>query len=146
MADAIRVDFQPFGRPKGGDAIVFAGEDGRLTERVARELGREAVDLVARAGKLERFKGKPQTALTLPAPDALKLDRLIVVGVGGEKDRAKHDWRMLGGFLAGKAAGRAATVLVDLPGLEAGPEAIADIALGARLRAYKFDRYKTKKK
>jgi leucyl aminopeptidase len=146
MAEAIRVDFQPFGRPKGGDAIVFAGDDGKLSERVAQELGREAADLVARAAKLERFKGKPQTALTVPAPDASKLDRIVVVGVGGEKDRPKHDWRMLGGFLAGKAAGRTATVLVEVPGLEAGPEAVAEMVVGARLRAYKFDRYKTKKK
>ena len=146
MADAIKVDFLPFGRPKGGDAIVFAGDDGQVTERVAQELGRDAVSLIARIAKLERFKGKPQSAMTIPAPDNLKLDRLIVVGVGGEKDRAKHDWRMLGGFLAGKAAGRAATVLVDAPGLEASPDAVAEMALGARLRAYKFDRYKTKKK
>jgi leucyl aminopeptidase len=146
MADAIKVDFLPFGRPKGGDAIVFVGDAGQVTERVAQELGPEAVSLIARIAKLERFKGKPQSAMTIPAPDGLKLDRLIVVGVGGEKDREKHDWRMLGGFLAGKAAGRAATVLVDAPGLEAGADAVAEMALGARLRSYKFDRYKTKKK
>jgi leucyl aminopeptidase len=146
MADAIRVDFQPFGRPKGGDAVVFVGEDGKLTDRVAHELGREAVEAIAKAAKLDRFKGKPQTAVTALAPDALKLDRLIVVGVGGDKDRPKHDWRLLGGFIAGKLAGRTATILLDVPGLEAGPDAVADMALGARLRAYKFDRYKTKKK
>jgi leucyl aminopeptidase len=146
MADAIRVDLQPFGRPKGGDLVVLLGEDGKPTERVAQELGPEAVDLIAKAVKLERFKGKPNTAFAVPAPDALKLDRLIGVGVGGDKERAKHDWRMLGGFIAGKVSGRTATVLLDAPGLEASPEAVADVALGARLRAYKFDRYKTKKK
>ncbi|HST93921.1 MAG TPA: leucyl aminopeptidase, partial [Microvirga sp.] len=72
MADAIRVDFQPFGRPKGGDAVVFVGEDGKLTDRVAQELGPEAVEAIAKAVKLDRFKGKPQTALTALAPDALK--------------------------------------------------------------------------
>jgi leucyl aminopeptidase len=146
MADAIKVDFQPFGRPKAGDAVVFVGEDGKLTERVARELGREAAELIAKAAKLERFKGKPNTAFAIPAPDGLKLDRLVVVGIGGDKERPKHDWRALGGFVAGKAVGRTATVLVDVPGLEPTPDAVADMALGARLRTYKFDRYKTKKK
>jgi leucyl aminopeptidase len=146
MADAIRVDFQPFGPAKAGDAVVFAGEDGKLPDRISGILGQEAADLVARTAKIERFKGKPQTALAIPAPDGSKLDRVIVVGVGGDKDRAKHDWRILGGFIAGKVGGRTATVLVETPGLEATPEAVAEMALGARLRAYKFDRYKTKKK
>ena len=146
MADAVRVDFQPFGLPKGGDAVVFVGDDGKLPERVAATLGREAADVIARAAKIERFKGKPKTALAIAAPDGSKLDRLIVVGVGGEKERAKHDWRILGGFVAGKVGGRTATVLTEVPGLDASPEAVAEMALGARLRAYKFDRYKTKKK
>jgi leucyl aminopeptidase len=146
MADAIKVDFQPFGVPKGGDAVVFMGDDVKLPEQVADLLGPETAELVTRAAKIERFKGKPNSALAVAVPDGMKFDRVVVVGVGGETERAKHDWRMLGGFLAGKAGGRTATVLVDVPGLEADPEAIADMALGARLRAYKFDRYKTKKK
>jgi leucyl aminopeptidase len=146
MADAIRVDFQPFGLPKGGDAVVFVGDDGKLADRVAETLGRETSNLIAKTAKIERFKGKPNSAFAVPAPDGSKLDRVIVVGVGGEKERAKHDWRVLGGFIAGKVSGRTATVLADVPGLEATPEAIAEMALGARLRAYKFDRYKTKKK
>src|SRR5919205_430677 len=146
MADAIKVDFQPFAAPKGGDAVVFVGDNGELPPRIREILGQDAADLVARTAKIERFKGKPQSALTVAAPDGAKLDRLIVVGVGGEKDQAKHDWRALGGYIAGKVGGRTATVLVDVPGFEATPEAVADMALGARLRAYKFDRYKTKKK
>jgi leucyl aminopeptidase len=146
MADAIRIEFQPFGLPKGGDLVVFAGEDGTLGEAVSERLGRDGADLIAAAARAERFKGKPQTALAIPAPRGLQVDRLIVIGVGGEKDRPKHDWRMLGGFVAGKVSGRTATALLDLPGLEADADAVAEMALGARLRAYKFDRYKTKKK
>ena len=146
MADAIRVDFQPFGLPKSGDAVIFVDDGGKLPDRVAQTLGREAAEVIARTAKIERFKGKPKTALVIPAPDGSKLDRLIVIGIGGEKERAKHDWRMLGGFVAGKVGRHTATVLTEVPGLEASPEAVAEMALGARLRAYKFDRYKTKKK
>jgi leucyl aminopeptidase len=146
MADAIRIEFQPFGLPKSGDLVVFAGEEGTLSEAVSARLGRDVAELIASAGRAERFKGKPQSALAIPAPRGLPVERLIVVGVGGDKDRPKHDWRMLGGFVAGKVSGRTAMVLVDAPGLEANADALAEMALGARLRAYKFDRYKTKKK
>jgi leucyl aminopeptidase len=146
MAEAIKIDFQPFGAPKGGDLVVFVGDDLRLTDAVATRLGSDVADLVARAAAAERFKGKSQTAISLPAPRGIDADRLIVVGTGGEKERAKRDWRQLGGFLAGKASGRTATIVTDLPGEEASPEAVAEMALGARLRAYTFDRYKTKKK
>ncbi|MDQ4136785.1 MAG: leucyl aminopeptidase, partial [Pseudomonadota bacterium] len=51
-----------------------------------------------------------------------------------------------GGLVAGKVSGRTAVVALDLPGVEATPDLAAEMALGARLRAYSFDRYKTKKK
>jgi leucyl aminopeptidase len=132
MADAIKIDIQPFALPKDGDAVVFVGDDGELTASVAEALGRDMVGLVARTAKIDRFNGKPNTALAISAPNGLKFDRLIVVGVGGEKDRAKHDWRMLGGFIAGRVGGRAATVLVDVPGLDATPERGSPPASGSR--------------
>lgn len=47
---------------------------------------------------------------------------------------------------AAGGAGRDATVIFDLPGGAVSDEAAADLLLGLRLRAYKFDRYKSKKK
>ena len=44
------------------------------------------------------------------------------------------------------AAAGDATILVDLPGGALKPDRIADLALGVQLRAYAFDRYKTKRK
>ena len=44
------------------------------------------------------------------------------------------------------AAATEATIIADLPGGALKPERIADMALGVRLRAYSFDRYKTKRK
>jgi leucyl aminopeptidase len=145
MADTIKIEFQSPGVPKGGDLVVFVGADLALGSGAAGLLG-SAADLIGRAAAVERFKGKPQTAMTLTAPAGLDVDRLVVVGVGGEKEREKFDWTTLGGFIAGKIAKRTATLLVDAPGLDATPEAVADLVLGARLRLYAFDRYKTKKK
>ncbi|MFD0933601.1 leucyl aminopeptidase, partial [Methylobacterium trifolii] len=50
------------------------------------------------------------------------------------------------GFTAGKVSGRQARIVLDWPGGQVSAADAADFALGARLRAYSFDRYKTKKK
>ncbi len=145
MPDAVKLDVQPLSLPEGGDLIVLAGDDLALSEAVTGLLG-EAAGLVARAAAAERFKGKAKSALTIAAPAGLPVDRLIVVGLGAAKDRAELDMVQLGGTIAGKASGRTATVLLDAPGLEAGADALGDLALGMRMRLYAFDRYKTKKK
>ena len=44
------------------------------------------------------------------------------------------------------AAANAATLLVELSGDAIKPERVADVALGVRLRAYGFERYKTKRR
>ena len=144
MADSLKVEFKAPGALSGGDLVVFVGEDLKPTPAVARQIGAKAVELIARAAPIERFKGKAQTAMTIAAPAAPAVDRLIAVGVGGEP--GKVDLVQLGGFVAGRIAGKEATVLADLPGVESGPEGAADLALGARLRGYSFDLYKTKKK
>ncbi|HEX2552945.1 MAG TPA: leucyl aminopeptidase [Microvirga sp.] len=146
MADMIRIDFQALGPVGSGDLVVFVGEDLKLAPAVAKLLGAKGADLIARAAGSERFKGKAQSALTIAAPAGLAADRLVVVGIGADKDRAKLDGAILGGLVMGKVAGRSAVIVLDLPGVEAAPELAAEMALGARLRAYTFDRYKTKKK
>jgi leucyl aminopeptidase len=146
MADSVKIDFRAPAAVEGGDLVIFVGEDLKPAPAVARLLGARAAELIARAAPIERFKGKSQSAMTLAAPSGLAADRLIVVGIGGEADRAKLDWAQLGGLVAGKVSGKTATVLVDLPGLEASPERAAEMALGVRLRAYSFERYKTRKK
>jgi leucyl aminopeptidase len=146
MVETVKIDFQSFAEPEAGDLVVFVGDDLKLAPGVASRFG-SLQDLVARGAAAERFKGKAQSGLVVTAPHGLgAVERLIVVGLGAEGERAKHDWRLTGGFLAGKVGGRSATVMAEIPGVENPGEAVAEMALGARLRAYKFDRYKTKKK
>ncbi|WP_375464017.1 leucyl aminopeptidase [uncultured Methylobacterium sp.] len=146
MADGITISFAPVGRGGSGDLVVFAGDDLVLGSAAREVLGSAGADLIARAAPGEKFKGRSLSALVLPAPAGVDADRLVVVGVGSEKDRAKLEWPVLGGFTAGKVSGRPARVVLDWPGAAVTPENAADFALGARLRAYSFDRYKTKKK
>lgn len=145
MADSFKIDFQPHGAIGQGDLIVFVDENLKPTPAVAKQIGPKAVDLIVKAAATESFKGKAKTSLAIPAPSVVDADRLVVIGVGGQKDRTAMDWAQLGGLVAGKAAGKSATAVLDLPGVEVTPDAVADMVLGVHLRRYSFDRYKTKK-
>src|SRR4029077_18563809 len=101
-------------------------------------------DLVSRAARTERFKGKKGKVLDLVAPARLKADRLIVLGLGKLKEIGPRDWAKLGGGVMGKIpAAKNVTVLFEFPEGTAPPaEAAADFAFGMRLRASCFDPYK----
>ncbi|MDR7037856.1 MULTISPECIES: leucyl aminopeptidase [Methylobacterium] len=146
MADAITITFGPLGSAGRGDLVVFVGDDLALGSAARDVIGAGGADLVARAAAAEKFKGRSLSALVLPAPAGIEADRLVVIGLGSEKDRAKTDWPVLGGFTAGKVSGRTARVVLGANGGAVTPENAAEFALGARLRSYSFDRYKTKKK
>ncbi len=146
MTDKIDIAFGSLGQGGQGDLVVFVGDDLALAGPARDALGGSGADLVAKAAASEKFKGRSLSALMLPAPAGVSADRLVVVGLGSEADRGKLDWPALGGFTAAKVSGRTARIVLDLPGVATGPEQAAAFALGARLRNYTFDRYKTKKK
>ncbi|RDV01835.1 leucyl aminopeptidase [Undibacter mobilis] len=157
MADAPRISFSPvFAAKPGGTLVVFCDEGLKFGARATEALGAAAA-LVTRAAKAEQFSGKSGSALQLIMPDGLKVDRLFVLGAGKVAELKSEDIVKLGGAAMGKLpkAGDA-TVVADLPaagkgkdgGKNAGmsAEQAADLALGMLLRAYAFDRYKTKRK
>src|SRR5262249_9213576 len=63
------------------------------------------------------------------------------------RDLKSQDFVKLGGVAMGRipSSASAATIVADLAG-GLKPERVADIALGVELRAYTFERYKTKRK
>lgn len=105
-------------------------------------------DLVERVAGIERFKGKRNKILGLAAPSGLNLEHVLVAGIGKASEMKAEDWLKLGGTIMGRlpARSRNVTVLAQLPGGKLSAEDAAQIALGMKLRAYKFDRYKTRKK
>ncbi|MDO9413741.1 MAG: M17 family peptidase N-terminal domain-containing protein, partial [Pseudolabrys sp.] len=145
MADAPKLGFAPFSAPKAGVLVVFCDDGLKFGPATAKALG-SATGLVARAAKAEGFTGKNGKSLELIVPEGLKVARLTVIGVGKAADLKPQDFVKLGGMAMGKLSGAEATIFAELPGGEATPEQAADIAQGVQLRAYAFDRYKTKKK
>jgi leucyl aminopeptidase len=147
MSDAVKVGFVPFSAAFNGILVAFCDDTLKCGPTTRKTLGK-AVDLVKRAAAANQFKGKSGSILDILAPEGIKIQRLIIVGVGKSAEVKDKDFLKFGGALAGKlnAASSAVTVFAELPEGAMTPEQAAALALGVRLRAYKFDRYKTKKK
>jgi leucyl aminopeptidase len=146
MSESVRVDFAPMTAPKGVAFVFFVGADLKIPASVA-ELAPGAADLVAAAADTMRFTGKPLAALDILSPAGLSSPRLIVVGLGGAKEMNETDFVALGGFVMGKLGPTRECLVAFTPPQGAwSAEAASDFALGMRLRAYRFDQYKTKKK
>ncbi len=148
MADAPKIAFGSFAAPQRGVLVVFCDDGLKFGPATAKALG-SATGLVARAAKAERFTGKSGKSLDLIMPEGLKVDRLTVIGAGKLADLKPQDFVKFGGVSMGKLPSGAsdATVFAELPaGAKMSGEAAADLAQGVLLRAYAFDRYKTKRK
>jgi len=146
MLDAVKVGFVPFSRAPRGILVIFCDDKLKFGTATRRALG-AAVNLVTRAAATNQFKGKSGSTLDILAPEGLKATRLIVVGAGELSVIKDNDFLKLGGVAAGKlrAGGDAVTIIAELPDGAMKPGQVAAVASGVRLRAYKFDRYKTKK-
>jgi len=151
MSEALTLGFAPVAAAAKlgslGVLIVFCDDGLKLGPATAKTLG-SATGLVARAAKAERFTGKSGSALELSVPEGLKVARLVVIGAGKTKGLEQKDLLKLGGIAMGKlpAAASEGIVFAELPGGALKAEQAADLAQGIALRAYAFDRYKTKRK
>src|SRR5438477_4570317 len=147
MADAVKVGFVPFSTAPRGTVVVFTDETLKFGPRTAKSLG-SAAEIVKRAASAAKFKGKSRSVLEILAHSGLKSDCLLVVGTGAAGKLKDDDFIKVGGVAAGKvkAGANAVSVIAELPGGAMKPAQAAAIGSGMRLRAYSFDRYKTKKK
>ncbi|MFG1425341.1 leucyl aminopeptidase [Roseixanthobacter glucoisosaccharinicivorans] len=147
MAEPVTIRFAKHGvAPKG--VLIVLTDDTLTFGREAQKQLKPGLDGVKRAISADQFKGRLSSTLDLVAPANLEASRLVILGVGKGTDLKAADYLKLGGVAFGKIPGgaREATILVDLPGLKVSPDFVAEMALGARLRSYVFDRYKTKRK
>jgi leucyl aminopeptidase len=148
MTDPVKLAFVPFSTAaKNGVLIVFCDSELKFGP-ASREKLAPAADLIRRAAKAEGFTGKRGRTLELAVPQGLDLSRLVVVGIGKSDEIVEKDFVGLGGAAMGKVPGSApaATIMAELPRGAMKAEQAADLALGARLRGYRFDLYKTKRK
>ncbi len=123
-------------------ALVLPLPAGAALAGLAAEADRATEGAIARALEAAEFKGEKGKTCMILAPGA-GLARVLAVGLGKPADRPDRAIEEAGGA-AIAALARATTVAVAADALS-GAEAAA-FALGAALRAYRFDRYRTKEK
>jgi leucyl aminopeptidase len=147
MSDAVKVGFVPYSTAPRGILVVFCDDALKFGPATRKALG-TAANLVKRAAATSQFKGKSGSTLDILAPEGIKIQSLIVIGTGKASELKEKDFLKFGGIAAGKLrpGNDALTIIAESPEGAQKPESAAAIAVGVRLRAYRFDRYKTKKK
>jgi len=136
--------------PTSGTLVALAA-DGRKLGKLAQQLDKATKGAIARALEASRFKGGAEEFLTILAPAGVEVARIIVAGIGAP---AKYDAlaaQSLGGRLVAalnNTGEKDVSIWIEAIGDMKLEEAdfAANVAYGARLRFYRFDKYKTKEK
>jgi leucyl aminopeptidase len=143
MTSKFDITFARSAKASGGTAIVLKLADAEGYSGAATV---DPAGSLVRAAKTAKFRGKFGSKMEVLAPHDSAADRLVAIGLGKAKELMRHDWIKAGGVAASALNGAdKATIYLDVPGLVVTGEQAADFALGILLRAYRFDRYKSKK-
>jgi leucyl aminopeptidase len=130
------IAFAKTATPKQGVVAIPLAEGAALAGTAAA-LDKALGGAIKRALAAAKFTGKKASSASILAPNAA-ITRILVLGLG--KDATPRAAEELGGTLqAALAKEEEATILADQLLPELGPH----IGLGARLRAYRFDKYRT---
>jgi leucyl aminopeptidase len=147
----MKISFAEPGLPHSGVIVVGVWEERALTPAATR-LDEATGGAVSRAvAAAPRFHGKKDELLPLIGPPGIAASRIVLAGLGKPEATDARRLQDLGGRLvahlnaAGEAEAAFAVELGDGAGIGAA-EAAAQLAYGAALRAYRFDRYRTAEK
>jgi leucyl aminopeptidase len=148
--DVMKISFAELRLPKSGTLVVGVLEGKKLAPSAAA-LDQQSNGALAGAIAASRFTGKKEETLAIPAPRGLFFERVILLGLGKPAALSPLQMQRLGGVLvpALNAVGAAAaTIAVDkISGARIDPgAAAANLAHGAVLRSYRFDKYRTRVK
>jgi leucyl aminopeptidase len=132
-------------------AYVVGVMEGRKLTAAAAQAEKATKGAVSRALNASRFKGGADEQLIVLAPAGLDATRLILAGLGNPAKLDAAALEAIGGRLVAalnSAGEREATIAVEAPAGSPLSEAeiAARIGMGARLRSYRFDKYRTKEK
>lgn len=130
-------------RPSGDFALVLpvAGKNRSALD----SLGDSRTQVEAALNR-QRFEGEAAGAAELFVPAEAGVRRLLVVGTGDGAASAEGAEKLGGAIVARLLTSGETHAVVDLSGLSYDPEAASRLALAASLRAWRYDRYRTKLK
>jgi leucyl aminopeptidase len=146
----MEIRFANAATPKSG-ALVLPVYDGRTLTEAGRAVDTATGGALVRAMEGSRFEGRKDQQLAIVAPAGLAVSRILLVGMGKAADAGEARFQALGGIACAAlntAGDKEGTILIDaVEGLAAAlADAGADAAFGARMRSYRFDKYRTTEK
>ena len=142
----MKIDFASSGPEDVHALAVLVGKDRALTPP-AEAADQATGGQLRRALAASRFDGDAAQLAEVLAPYGMTASRLLAVGTGapGKADRGLYE--KIGGALAARLLSSGEThLVVDVTGTESSAELnpAASIALGAMLRSWRHDEYRTK--
>ncbi len=147
------ISFAPIILPTTGAIVIGVTEELTLRSDTARTIDSKTAGALSRVLSLGRFKGKKGEFLTLQALPGLEADAVMLVGLGKHEAKDWNENRIThcGGTIAShlnSAKIKEAAIIIEQPEDQAvsPAEEAAHLALGAVLRSYRFDKYRTKEK
>ena len=125
--------------PASGALVLFADTEGGLGGSLRAAADEATGGAVTRAIEAAEFKGKAGSSIVLHGPGA-GLSRIVVVGLGEATKLTPRGVEEAAGTAVAHLP-RDATATIAANGLD--PAHTAHAAMGAALRAWRFDRYRT---
>ncbi len=144
----LNISFVKPNTPTSG-VLVIAVNKGKSLSPKCRELDKTTGGALKRAVDASGFDGDKSKLCTLLAPSGLKVSRVVLVGLGDAKGMDALTVQDAGGNLAAALAGSGegtASIWFDTGKAAAlgEDEVAAQLAYGAQLRSYRFDKYRTR--
>ncbi len=142
LADALpKVTFNT-SLPQDGSIVLGVGENLTL-DRFGREIDSASNSGLTGAIKKADFKGNRLSYKVIPAPAGTNFAQILLVGLGNTNELNALDWRKIGDLAVRRSVRyfkKAVPIAIDT-----NSENTANIAFGASLGAYGFDKYFTDK-
>jgi leucyl aminopeptidase len=145
----MKISFAAPRMPRSGTVVVAIMEDRKMSPH-AIEIDKETGGAIKRAMEASRFTGKGDETLMIPAPANMgDVSRVMLIGVGkprlGDRSARQNRGGVILAALNAVGEQNAAFFVNAFKGKDTAMAA-ADLAYGARLRSYRFDKYRTKEK
>lgn len=144
----MKISFAKPAAVKSGALVVLATKGPELTPS-ARAVDKATGGALSRALKASRYIGDVAEILEVLAPAGVDASRVLVLGMGPVGKANVGEFERIGGWVAARLAlsgeSQVTIMLDDIGEIGASPaDAAARVAGGARLRFYRFDKYRTK--
>ena len=128
-------------KPASSGCAVIAVKKSLKTSGAASDYVAVLGGQFKKAAKGAGFNGEKGKSFSSFAPEGLDVSRLVACGIGDGKD---FDAEMFGAKVAKALMMGETTITLHLGDMDVSPDAAARAAVGMRLAAYRFDKYRTK--